>query len=129
MPVRTGWGGGAPPHIPACGGTGPTTLLSTPPPPYTLHYNNYDIYELTSQPLTCLPLNKTQDEWPLLCIVPASLRLLWAEELEKWLPHLRPSDIHVIEGKANRLTGRAARGQARGGGEGRWRGLERGEEG
>ncbi|GIM10874.1 hypothetical protein Vretimale_14474, partial [Volvox reticuliferus] len=53
-----------------------------------------------------------EDEWPLLCIVPASLRLVWAEELEKWLPHLRPSHIHVIEGKANRLTGRASRGQA-----------------
>ncbi|KXZ49817.1 hypothetical protein GPECTOR_19g268 [Gonium pectorale] len=54
-----------------------------------------------------------EDEWPLLCIVPASLRLVWAEELEKWLPHLRPSHIHVIEGKANRLTGRASRGQVR----------------
>ena len=46
-----------------------------------------------------------QDEWPLLIIVPASLRLLWAEELEKWLPHLRPSSIHVIEGKSDRLQG------------------------
>lgn len=46
-----------------------------------------------------------QDEWPLLIIVPASLRLVWAEELEKWLPHLRPSSIHVIEGKSDRLQG------------------------
>ncbi|GFR52842.1 hypothetical protein Agub_g15469, partial [Astrephomene gubernaculifera] len=29
-----------------------------------------------------------EEEWPLLCIVPASLRLVWAEELEKWLPHI-----------------------------------------
>ncbi|KAL4428086.1 hypothetical protein ABPG75_002175 [Micractinium tetrahymenae] len=45
-----------------------------------------------------------QDEWPLLVIVPASLRLVWAEELEKWLPHLRPSCIHVIEGKEHRVA-------------------------
>ncbi|PRW44334.1 DNA annealing helicase and endonuclease ZRANB3 [Chlorella sorokiniana] len=44
-----------------------------------------------------------EDEWPLLVIVPASLRLVWAEELEKWLPHLRPSGIHVIEGKEDRV--------------------------
>lgn len=34
-----------------------------------------------------------EDEWPLLIIVPASLRLVWAEEFEKWLPHLRPSQV------------------------------------
>ena len=54
----------------------------------------------------------SQDEWPLLVIVPASLRLVWAEELEKWLPHLRPSCIHVIEGKEDRVgqVGRHDRG-------------------
>ncbi|DBA70641.1 TPA: hypothetical protein ACH3X2_012024 [Trebouxia sp. C0005] len=46
-----------------------------------------------------------REEWPLLIIVPASMRLVWAEELEKWLPHLRPSSIHVIEGKSDRLQG------------------------
>jgi SNF2 family DNA or RNA helicase len=45
-----------------------------------------------------------QEEWPLLIVVPASLRLVWAEELEKWLPHLRPSSIHVIEGKEHRVA-------------------------
>eukprot|EP00803_Ostreobium_quekettii_P008937 evm.model.scf_153.2 EVM.evm.TU.scf_153.2 scf_153:8261-20215(-) len=39
-----------------------------------------------------------KDEWPLLVVAPASLRLVWAEELEKWLPFLRPSQIHLIEG-------------------------------
>ena len=33
------------------------------------------------------------EEWPLLVIVPASLRLMWAEEIEKWMPHLRPSQV------------------------------------
>jgi SNF2 family DNA or RNA helicase len=41
--------------------------------------------------------------------VPASLRLVWAEELEKWLPHLRPSSIHVIEGKEGRVARVSAR--------------------
>lgn len=41
-------------------------------------------------------------EWaPLLVICPASIRLLWAEELEKWLPALRPGDVHLITGHAD----------------------------
>ncbi|KAK9844937.1 hypothetical protein WJX74_008894 [Apatococcus lobatus] len=44
-----------------------------------------------------------KEEWPLLIIAPASLRLVWAEELERWLPHLRPSQIHVIENRTDRL--------------------------
>ena len=54
-----------------------------------------------------------EDEWPLLVVVPASLRLVWAEELERWLPHLRPSSIHVIEGKEHRVA--QVRGAGRGG--------------
>ncbi len=42
-----------------------------------------------------------QEDWPLLIVVPASLRLVWAEELERWLPHLRPNCIHVIYGGTN----------------------------
>ena len=38
-------------------------------------------------------------------MVPASLRLAWAEELAKWLPHVRPSQVHVIEGRTDRLSG------------------------
>jgi SNF2 family DNA or RNA helicase len=36
-----------------------------------------------------------RDEWPLLIVVPASLRLVWAEVAEAWLPFLRPTDIKV----------------------------------
>lgn len=36
-------------------------------------------------------------------VVPASLRLTWAEELARWLPHLRPAEVHLIEGSVNRL--------------------------
>ena len=49
-----------------------------------------------------------QDEWPLLVVVPASLRLAWAEELARWLPHLRPSAVHLIEGRTDRLDGSTA---------------------
>lgn len=42
-------------------------------------------------------------DWPLLIVVPASLRLLWAETVERWLPYLRPSDIHVIFDQKTRL--------------------------
>ena len=45
-------------------------------------------------------------------MVPASLRLVWAEELERWLPHLRPSSVHIIYSKSNRLPG-ASEAQAR----------------
>ena len=34
-----------------------------------------------------------QAEWPLLVIAPASLRLMWAEEIERWMPQLRPSQV------------------------------------
>ena len=35
--------------------------------------------------------------WPVIIITPASLRLVWVEEMERWLPQiLRPSEIHVI---------------------------------
>jgi hypothetical protein len=42
------------------------------------------------------------DGWPLLVVAPASLRLVWAEELEKWLPGLAPEDIHVVFDKHSR---------------------------
>ena len=45
------------------------------------------------------------DKWPVLVVVPASLRLVWAEEFEKWMPHLSPSDIHVIFDSADKLRG------------------------
>jgi hypothetical protein len=61
------------------------------------------------------------DEWPLLCVVPASLRLVWAEELERWLPHLRPADVRVIEGRDDRLTSLPGE-ESGGGGGGRGRG-------
>jgi SNF2 family DNA or RNA helicase len=37
-----------------------------------------------------------QDEWPLLVIAPASMRLVWAEEFEKWMPHVRPSQVWLF---------------------------------
>ncbi|XP_076443122.1 DNA annealing helicase and endonuclease ZRANB3-like [Babylonia areolata] len=39
-----------------------------------------------------------QSEWPLLIVVPSSLRYAWIEELEKWLPDILPHDINLIQG-------------------------------
>ena len=39
-----------------------------------------------------------KEEWPLLIVVPSSLRYVWIEELEKWLPDLLPQDINLVQG-------------------------------
>lgn len=59
----------------------------------------------TLQALAVMVCYKT--EWPLLIVVPASLRLLWAEVVEKWVPFLRPADIHVIFREADRVSSRS----------------------
>ncbi|XP_050404598.1 DNA annealing helicase and endonuclease ZRANB3 [Patella vulgata] len=38
-----------------------------------------------------------KSEWPLLIIVPSSLRYCWIEEIEKWLPDVHPHDINLIQ--------------------------------
>ncbi|KAM4697906.1 DNA annealing helicase and endonuclease ZRANB3 [Rhinophrynus dorsalis] len=40
-------------------------------------------------------------EWPLLIVVPSSLKYPWIEEMEKWIPELGPEDITVIENKTD----------------------------
>ncbi|XP_013069197.2 LOW QUALITY PROTEIN: DNA annealing helicase and endonuclease ZRANB3-like [Biomphalaria glabrata] len=37
-----------------------------------------------------------RDEWPLLIIVPSSLKFCWIEELEKWLPDVLPHHINLV---------------------------------
>ncbi|XP_024542351.1 DNA annealing helicase and endonuclease ZRANB3 [Selaginella moellendorffii] len=43
------------------------------------------------------------NDGPLLVVCPASLRLVWAEELERWLPFLSPSDVHLVFGREDDL--------------------------
>ncbi|XP_065606394.1 DNA annealing helicase and endonuclease ZRANB3 [Cyrtonyx montezumae] len=43
-------------------------------------------------------------EWPLLIVVPSSLRYPWVDEMEKWIPELSPDDISIIQNKTD--TGR-----------------------
>ncbi|KAJ8255980.1 hypothetical protein COCON_G00198440 [Conger conger] len=38
-------------------------------------------------------------EWPLLIVVPSSLKYPWIEEMEKWIPELNPGDINLVENK------------------------------
>ncbi|KAL1196782.1 TATA-binding protein-associated factor BTAF1 [Cardamine amara subsp. amara] len=40
-------------------------------------------------------------EGSILVVCPAVLRFSWAEELERWLPFLLPSDIHLVFGHQN----------------------------
>uniref|UniRef100_A0A8C0KU67 DNA annealing helicase and endonuclease ZRANB3 n=1 Tax=Canis lupus dingo TaxID=286419 RepID=A0A8C0KU67_CANLU len=42
-----------------------------------------------------------KEEWPLLIVVPSSLRYPWTEEIEKWIPELGPEDINVIQNKTD----------------------------
>ncbi|KAM5271128.1 DNA annealing helicase and endonuclease ZRANB3 isoform 2-T5 [Hipposideros larvatus] len=42
-----------------------------------------------------------KEEWPLLIVVPSSLRYPWTEEMEKWIPELGPEEINVIQNKTD----------------------------
>ncbi|XP_007464068.1 PREDICTED: DNA annealing helicase and endonuclease ZRANB3 [Lipotes vexillifer] len=42
-----------------------------------------------------------KEEWPLLVVVPSSLRYPWTEEIEKWIPELGPEEINVIQNKTD----------------------------
>jgi SNF2 family DNA or RNA helicase len=36
-----------------------------------------------------------REEGSLLVVCPASMRNVWADELERWLPYLSPLDVHL----------------------------------
>ena len=38
-----------------------------------------------------------KNDWPLLIVTPASLRLTWRDELLNWLPSLRPNNIQLFK--------------------------------
>lgn len=42
-----------------------------------------------------------RQQWPLLVVVPSSLRYPWIEELERWVPELLPGDINLVESKSD----------------------------
>lgn len=44
-----------------------------------------------------------REEWPLLVVVPSSLKYPWIEELEKWIPELKPGDINLVENKSHTM--------------------------
>ena len=43
------------------------------------------------------------DEWPLLIVAPAAMRLLWAGQVERCFPCLSPSEILVVASSSHRL--------------------------
>ncbi|KAM9830307.1 DNA annealing helicase and endonuclease ZRANB3 isoform X2 [Syngnathus typhle] len=44
-----------------------------------------------------------REEWPLLVVVPSSLKYPWIEELERWIPELQPGDINLVENKSDTM--------------------------
>ncbi|XP_062972669.1 DNA annealing helicase and endonuclease ZRANB3 isoform X2 [Elgaria multicarinata webbii] len=42
-----------------------------------------------------------KNEWPLLIVVPSSLRYPWVDEMEKWIPDLCPEDIIIVQNKTD----------------------------
>ncbi|KAM8722201.1 DNA annealing helicase and endonuclease ZRANB3 isoform 1-T5 [Acanthopagrus schlegelii] len=42
-------------------------------------------------------------EWPLLVVVPSSLKYPWIEEMERWIPELQPGDINLVENKSHTM--------------------------
>nr|XP_057908361.1 DNA annealing helicase and endonuclease ZRANB3 isoform X2 [Doryrhamphus excisus] len=44
-----------------------------------------------------------REEWPLLVVVPSSLKYPWIEELERWIPELQPGDINLVENKSHTM--------------------------
>uniref|UniRef100_A0A4W6FD11 Zinc finger RANBP2-type containing 3 n=1 Tax=Lates calcarifer TaxID=8187 RepID=A0A4W6FD11_LATCA len=44
-----------------------------------------------------------RQEWPLLVVVPSSLKYPWIEELERWIPELQPGDINLVESKSHTM--------------------------
>lgn len=37
-----------------------------------------------------------KDAWPLLIVVPSSVKFSWIEEIEKWLPEVEPHNLNLI---------------------------------
>lgn len=65
------------------------------PPTFCIHAHAQMGTGKTLQALATMACYR--EEWPLLIVVPASLRLVWAEVAEAWLPFLRPTDIKVTK--------------------------------
>ena len=40
--------------------------------------------------------------WPLLIVCPATMRLVWAEECERWLPQVPVREKHIIFSSADK---------------------------
>jgi SNF2 family DNA or RNA helicase len=51
-----------------------------------------------------------REAWPVLVVVPAVVKLNWAEEIERWVDELEPGEIHVVRGMKDVDAWSAARG-------------------
>ena len=62
-----------------------------------------------------------RDEGPLLCVVPASMRYVWADELERWMTDLTPRLLSVIFGSSDKFMLEKLAAECKGG----WKGGRR----
>jgi SNF2 family DNA or RNA helicase len=40
-----------------------------------------------------------RNDWPLLVVVPSAVKYNWAEEIQRWLPDLPPTDVHIVSSR------------------------------
>ena len=40
-------------------------------------------------------------DWPVLVVVPNSVRFVWADELERWIPDLGPFGVNVVKSSSD----------------------------
>jgi len=40
-----------------------------------------------------------RDEWPVLIICPASIKLNWRDEFMRWIPDLERKDFYILQSK------------------------------
>ena len=50
------------------------------------------------------------EAWPVLVVVPAVVKLNWAEEIERWVDDLEPGHVHVVRGRKDVDAWRASNG-------------------
>lgn len=47
-----------------------------------------------------------KEYWPVLAVVPSSVRLMWASEFKKWIPELKDDDVNVIMTSKGKINGK-----------------------
>eukprot|EP00760_Papus_ankaliazontas_P015126 PhM_4_TR16358/c0_g2_i1/m.81850 len=58
----------------------------------------------TGKTLQAIATMDSLEAYPCLVVCPASVRVMWADQLERWLPHrIEPRDVHLVQSCNDRL--------------------------